>query len=245
MPIDFSIKGRIACITINRPEAMNALDDETAVQLQEALQRFKEDDSLWVAIITGAGDKAFCAGGDLGSGVGHTRSWAYGLEVWKPLIAAVNGYCLGGGLALALACDVRIASDSASFATMGTLRGIVPGGGQTQRLWRVVGLGRAMEMVLWANRINAAEALRIGLVNRVVPASDLMAAAFAWAEELCERAPLAVRAAKQAVIRGLGIDLEGALELERSLALPIRQTEDAAEGARAFAEKRRPVFQGR
>jgi enoyl-CoA hydratase/carnithine racemase len=253
-------KDKIVTITINRPDAMNAVDPETQQGLVEAWTRFRDDDNAWVAILTGAGDKAFSAGadlkklipaafakdgrgrraGDLGLG-GITR----GLSIWKPMIAAINGFCLAGGLEQALACDLRIASPNATFGLTEVRWAIMPGAGGTQRLPRTVPLAKAMEMILMAQPISADEALRVGLVNKVVPLSELLPTARAWAETICERGPLAVRAAKEAVVRGLTLPLDDGLRLEALLSATLRGTEDAAEGPRAFAEKRKPSFQGR
>ncbi len=255
-------KDRVVTITINRPEAMNAIDPETHEALVAAWTRFRDDDGAWVAILTGAGDRAFSAGADLkkmipaafsgGRGYDPVAHNAYGLggitrglEIWKPMIAAINGFCLAGGLEQALACDFRIAAEHARFGLTEVRWAIMPGAGGTQRLPRVVGLTRAMEMILTAEPIDAQEALRIGLVNRVVPLPRLMEEARALAETLCERGPLALRAAKEAVLRGLSLPLADGLRLEAFLAGTLRGTEDAAEGPRAFAEKRKPNFKAR
>jgi len=253
-------RDRVVTITINRPEAMNAIDPETQEALVQAWTRFRDDDSAWVAILTGAGDRAFSAGADLkklipstfarGGGVlGHQAPGlggiTRGLEIWKPMIAAINGYCLAGGLEQALACDLRLAAPHATFGLTEVRWAIMPGAGGTQRLPRAVPLGRAMEMILTGEPITAEEALRIGLINRIVPLPELMPAARALAEKLCERGPLALRAAKEAVIRGLSLPLADGLRLEAFLSASLRGTEDAAEGPRAFAEKRKPRFQGR
>jgi len=256
-------KGKIAIITINRPKAMNSLDGETLDGLNNAWIDFRDDPDLWVAIITGAGDKAFCAGGDLknlrryyssmtpierrekaekGPGVGGiTRN----LDIWKPIIAAINGHCLAGGLEIALACDIRIAAETATFGLTEVSRGIIPGAGGTQRLPRLISLSRSLEMILCAERIDAQEALKTGLVSRVVPAKEVMAEAIRTAERICRNAPLAVRAAKEAIYRGLDLPLAEGLRLEQFLAEPIRQTEDAKEGPKAFSEKREPRFKGK
>ncbi len=255
-------KDRVVTITINRPEAMNAIDPETHEALVAAWTRFRDDDGAWVAILTGAGDRAFSAGADLkkmipaafsgGRGYDPVAHNAYGLggitrglEIWKPMIAAINGFCLAGGLEQALACDFRIAAEHARFGLTEVRWAIMPGAGGTQRLPRVVGLTRAMEMILTAEPIDAQEALRIGLVNRVVPLPRLMEEARALAQTLCERGPLALRAAKEAVLRGLSLPLADGLRLEAFLAGTLRGTEDAAEGPRAFAEKRKPNFKAR
>lgn len=255
-------KDRVVTITINRPEAMNAIDPETHQALIEAWTRFRDDDSAWVAILTGAGDRAFSAGADLkkmipaafagGRGYNPVAHNAYGLggitrglEIWKPMIAAINGFCLAGGLEQALACDFRIAASHARFGLTEVRWAIMPGAGGTQRLPRVVGLTKALEMILTAEQIDAEEALRIGLVNKVVPLPELMPEARRLAELLCERGPLALRAAKEAVIRGLSLPLPDGLRLEAFLSGTLRGTEDAQEGPRAFAEKRKPQYKAR
>ncbi|MBI4514346.1 MAG: enoyl-CoA hydratase/isomerase family protein [Deltaproteobacteria bacterium] len=263
MAVGFENREHIAIITIDRPEARNAIDRETDQALAGAWRRFREDAELWVAVLTGAGDQAFCAGADL-RGVGEfyrsltsaERLARAGVEpglggltrnlpLWKPVIAAVNGYCLAGGFELALACDIRIAADTASFGLPEVTWGIMPGAGGTQRLPRIAPLGAALEMILTGERIAAAEAHRLGIVNRVVPQSELMPAALALAERICRNGPVAVRAAKEAVYRGLHLALDEALRLEQLLAEPVRQSEDAQEGPRAFMEKRPPRFKGR
>jgi enoyl-CoA hydratase/carnithine racemase len=257
----YTQKDKIVTITINRPEAMNAIDPETQAALVEAWTRFRDDDSTWVAILTGAGDRAFSAGADLkkmipaafGKDSGRKRHHSdpglggitRGLEIWKPMIAAVNGFCLAGGLEQALACDLRIASPNAVFGLTEVRWAIMPGAGGTQRLPRAVPLAKAMEMILMAQQITAEEAHRIGLVNTVVPLPELMPTAMRWAETLCERGPLAVRAAKEAVLRGLTMPLADGLRLEAFLSNTLRGTEDAVEGPKAFAEKRKPDFKAR
>ncbi len=255
-------KDRVVTITINRPEAMNAIDPETHQALVDAWIRFRDDEAAWVAILTGAGDKAFSAGADLkkmipaaftgGRGYNPVAHNAYGLggitrglEIWKPMIAAINGFCLAGGLEQALACDVRLAAPHARFGLTEVRWAIMPGAGGTQRLPRAVGITRALEMILTAEPIDAEEALRVGLINRIVPLPELVPAARALAEGLCARGPLALRAAKEAVIRGLSLPLPDGLRLEAFLSGTLRGTEDAAEGPRAFAEKRKPSFKAR
>jgi enoyl-CoA hydratase/carnithine racemase len=262
MPILYEQKDRLVTITINRPEAMNAIDPETHTELIEAWVRFRDDPEAWVAILTGAGEKAFSAGADLkrmipqaSGAAGPRRGRGHndyglggitrGLEIWKPMIAAVNGHALAGGLELVLACDLRVAAEHATFGLSEVRWAIMPGAGGTQRLPRAVPLAKAMEMILMAEPISAAEAYRLGLVNAVVPLPELLPTAGRWAETLCERGPLAVRAAKEAVIRGLSLPLADGLRLEAFLAGTLRGTEDAVEGPRAFAEKRKPAFKGR
>ncbi|HVL87238.1 MAG TPA: enoyl-CoA hydratase-related protein [Candidatus Thermoplasmatota archaeon] len=263
MPVRFEEKGHVAVLTIDRPEAANAIDPETHDALVAAWTRFRDDDRLRVAVLTGAGEKSFCAGADLKRmGEWYARVPAERRrEVWdrepglggitrnldpgKPTIAAVNGHCLGGGLELALACDLRYASDNATFALPETKWGILPGQGGTQRLARVVGPAHALEMILSANAIDAQRALAIGLVNRVVPARELLPAALALAETIASRAPRAVRAAREALWRGLDATLAEGLRVEQALADPLRDSEDNREARKAFAEKREPNFSGR
>ena len=262
MAILYAQQDRVVTITIHRPEAMNSIDPETDQALIEAWIRFRDDPDAWVAILTGAGEKAFSAGADLKKlipqafgaggadlGRGHNDyglgGITRGLEIWKPLIAAVNGHALAGGLELALACDLRVAAENATFGLTEVRWAIMPGAGGTQRLPRAVPLAKAMEMILMAQPITAEEAYRIGLVNKVVPLPELMPTAMAWAETLCERGPLAVRAAKEAVLRGLAMPLPDGLRLEAFLSNTLRGTEDAVEGPKAFAEKRKPSFKAR
>jgi enoyl-CoA hydratase/carnithine racemase len=258
--IHYEQQSRIVTITINRPDRMNAINPRTSEELLDAWQRFRDDPEAWVAILTGAGERAFSAGNDLvetarrnreGGALppaaqrvpfgGNTR----GLELWKPTIAAINGYCLAGGLELALACDIRIAAEHAQFGLPEVTWAIIPGAGGTQRLPRAVPLAVAMDMILTAERIDAQAALRWGLVSRVVPASELMAAAVRVAETICTRGPLAVRAAKESISRGLNMPLEHGLALEALFSRQVYTSEDAKEGPRAFAEKRTPNFQVR
>jgi enoyl-CoA hydratase/carnithine racemase len=252
--------GKIVTITINRPEAMNAIDPETHDALVQAWTRFRDDDGAWVAILTGAGDKSFSAGADLKKMIpvtfakGAARPVQHslglggitrGLEIWKPMIAAINGHCLAGGMEQALACDIRLAAPHAMFGLPEVRWGIFPGAGGTQRLPRTVSLAKAMEIILMAKNLTAAEALDAGLINAIVPAGELMATAGKWAETICERGPLAVRAAKEAILRGLTMPLADGLRLEAFLSGTLRGTEDAVEGPKAFAEKRKPNFQAR
>jgi E-phenylitaconyl-CoA hydratase len=261
--IRFECEGSIALLTIDRPKVHNALDFETSDALADAWLRFRDDDALRVAILTGAGERAFCAGADL-RGVGDfykTLTSAQrlrrseqvpglggitkNLAIDKPIIAAVNGYCLAGGLEIALACDLRIASENATFGLPEVTRGIIPGAGGTQRLPRLVGPERALDLILTGRRIDAAEAERMGLVTRVVPLGNLQQEALAVANVIAQNGPLAVRAAKAAVWRGLDAPLEEGLRLEQLLAEPVRQSEDAQEGPRSFLEKRKPEFKGK
>jgi E-phenylitaconyl-CoA hydratase len=263
MAILYEKKDKIAIITINRPEAMNAIDPETSEELGKAWLDFRDDPNLWVGILTGAGDKAFSAGADLKKMIpmlaklstferrereekfpgfgGITR----GLNIWKPIIAAINGFCLAGGMEMALSCDLRVAAEHATFGLMEVSRGIIPGAGGTQRLPRMIPIAKAMEMILMAQRIDAQEALRLGLVNRVVPLAELMPTAMKMAETISQNAPLAVRSAKEAIIRGLSTTLEEGLRLESVLQSYLLKTEDAIEGPKAFAEKRKPQYKAK
>jgi len=241
--------GHILTITIDRPEAMNALSPEMMLGLQDAVKAFLADTGLRVAVITGEGDRAFCAGADLGrvgevGGPGRPLD-LFSMEIDKPIVGAINGHALAAGLGVALLCDVRVASENATFGCMGTARGILPGAGQTKRLPDVVGLGNAMWLLLSAERIDAAEALRIGLVNRLVPRGEALPVALQMARVLASRAPLAVAATKRAALGGRTLSVPEALKLEGQQQRPLFESEDAAEGLNAFAEKREPVFKGR
>jgi enoyl-CoA hydratase/carnithine racemase len=259
MPVSTERRDKIFVITLDRPEAMNSIDADMHVQLGAAWDEFEDDSDLQVAILTGAGEKAFCAGRDLvKSAADPANDWSQRQEraqrrirltpdgIEKPVIAAVNGYCLAAGLGLALGCDLRVASENASFGTMAAKRGIVAGGGQTQRLARYMPFGIAMEMVMFGERIPAQRAYEVGLVNRLVPEGEALEAAVAWAEQLCENGPLAVRAMKQLLYEGgLGMPLADGLRLEARRYAEILETDDAKEGPRAFAEKRKAQFKGR
>jgi enoyl-CoA hydratase/carnithine racemase len=256
MSIDYKKEGKIAIFTLNRPEALNSIDPESLKELSRALTDFKTDDELMVGIITGTGDRAFSVGADIktmlpeikktrGQPSAGPPTIMRGLDLWKPMVAAINGACLGGGLEIALACDLRIASENATFGLPEVTLGLIPAWGGTQRLPRVIPLAKAAELLLTGRPINAQEAYRIGLVNKVVPLPELMPAARQMAEMLCRPAPLAVRAAKQAMIQGTSLSLEGGLELEKTLTDFLVTTEDFDEGCQAFAEKRKPVFKAR
>jgi E-phenylitaconyl-CoA hydratase len=250
-------RDHVAYVTINRPEAMNAYNDEVRRGLAQAFDDFRHDSETWVAILTGAGERAFSAGADLKEMSQRFQSgsddfWSpvppmlvRGMEVWKPIIAAVNGYCLAGGLELALACDIRIAAEHATFALTEVRRGIIPGSGGTQRLPRAVPLGIALEMLFTGDPMDAQEDWRVGLVNRVVPAAELMPAAEALARRICRNAPLSVRAVKELAYRGRNLTLEEGLREELLMVRAIRTTEDSKEGPLAFAEKREPQWKGR
>ncbi|AWB32707.1 enoyl-CoA hydratase/isomerase family protein [Orrella marina] len=258
MPLVFEVDNHVATITLNRPEAMNSIDPETRSQLHDAWIRIKTDDAIRVAILTGAGEKAFCTGSDLKKTMPPRESFAEltfgrsesdhllaGLDTDKPLICAINGYAMGGGMELALACDIRIASERAQFALSEVRIGSIPGAGGTQRLPRAIGASNAMLMLLTGDRFDAREALRVGLVSQVVPAADLMAQARAIALRIAQNAPLSVRAIKRLVYQGLDMPLPAAMDAERYVFGLLRDTEDRIEGRRAFQEKRQPEYKGR
>ena len=257
MAVDYEKEGRIAIFTINRPEAFNSMNVQAARELHEAMVDFRDDPELWVGIITGAGDRAFCAGADIKDMLPFLKEnlpdkpWAMpdtpmrGLELWKPLIAAINGVALGGGLELALSCDIRIASEKARLGVPEVTLGLIPGWGGTQRLPRVIPWCKAAELLLMGKPVDAQEAYRIGLVNKVVPPEEVMPTAREWAEVICQAGPLAVRAAKEAMVRGSSMSLEEGLRLENSLEGYCAHTEDFIEGTTAFVEKRKPDYKAK
>lgn len=252
----YEVKDRIARLTIHRPERLNALDRATVREIDRAVQAADADPAVGALILTGTGEKAFVAGADIHELASQTpiegeafaragQSVLSRLEAMgKPSIAAVNGYALGGGLELALACTLRVASESARLGLPEVSLGIIPGYGGTQRLARLVGRGRALEMILTGEPIEAREAHRIGLVNRVVPAAELLEAAEALACTLLSRGPMALRYALQAVREGLEMTQAEGLGLEAALFGLTCATDDMREGTRAFVEKRKPVFRG-
>jgi len=260
MPIIYETEGHIATFTIDRQEVMNALSPQALAEWNDALVDFRDRKELWVGIVTGAGEKAFCTGLDLrGSGPPEggppgggqqqrpampQETLVRGFELWKPLIAAINGYALGGGLEIAMACDIRIAADTAKMGLPEVTLGLMPGWGGTQRLPRLIPFSIAMEMALMGRRIDAQEALKIGLVHEVVPLAELMNAAKARAEKICESAPLAVRGVKEAIIRGYDMPLEEGLKLEPELGRKVHSSKDFVEGRKAFQEKRKPNYIG-
>lgn len=254
MKLIYDVTDKVARITINRPEAMNAMDPEVYARLSEAWIDVRDNPDVWVAIVTGAGEKAFTAGADLKSMIPRAREKAdffltqkdmilnRGLDVWKPVIAAVNGYCLAGGMTLLFATDIRIAAEHAVFEISEVKRAILPGNGGTQRALRQLPYAVAMEMLLLGRRLTAPEALAYGLINKVVPMKDLMATAEQYAGRLCENGPLALRAVKELAIRSQSVPLEHGLRLEESFQEFLRTTDDAKEGPRAFAEKRKAAY---
>ena len=248
---------RIAVLTIQRPQRLNALDARTLDELRDAFLSFQHDDQIRCVILTGAGEKAFVAGADINELAQDTpdaarRRALSGQALFdlieglgKPVIAAINGFALGGGCELAMACTIRVAADSARFGQPEINLGIIPGFAGTQRLVRLVGKSKAMEMILTGNPITAQDALAIGLVTRVVPAVDLMKEARALATELASKAPVALRYAMDAVNRGAEMPFADACQLEATLFGLVTATEDMREGTAAFLEKRKPAFTGK
>src|SRR6266581_3641299 len=247
---------RVVIITINRPEKRNALNIKTREEGAALIEELRGNDSVGVVVITGAGDKAFIAGADIAEFAGRTammqrdvmvsRSLFNAIDSFpKPVLAMINGYCLGGGCELALACDLRIASENASFGQPEINLGIIPGGGGTQRLPRLVGEGRAMELILTGDIITAEEAERLGLVNHAVSPEDLETKTMDIANRIAEMSPVALRMAKQAVKNASRTDLRAGLEAELDLFALCFASEDKEEGVRAFMEKRKPEFKGR
>ncbi|MDY6892653.1 MAG: enoyl-CoA hydratase-related protein [Chloroflexota bacterium] len=253
-------KDHLAILTFNRPDAANAMNGQMQKELAEALVDFRDDPNSWVMIITGAGERHFSSGLDLKE---FTSRLAQGLspvdpeimklpnlmfgtvDIWKPIIAAINGSCMGGGLEYALCCDIRIAADHSMLGLTEAQRGIIPGGGGMIRLPRVVAMPIAMEMMLTAKRLTAAEAKEIGLVNQVVPAAELMDAAYKMAEKILDCAPLAIQAIKEVVTKTIEMPLKEGLEKQMTIGPNVMGSQDAAEGPRAFAEKRKPQWSGK
>jgi len=252
MKVIFEKRGAVAYVTINRPEKLNACDFETYTRLAEVWTEFRDDPGLRVAIFTGAGERAFCAGSDIKSnyverlGAEKAKSpYPVLLELTKPIIAAINGHANGGGLEQALACDIRVAAEHAQFGLGEVRLGWLPGGGGTQRLPRLIPLGRALELLYTGKRIEAKEALRLGLIDYIVPMSQLITKCEEIAAEICKSAPLAVQKIKQVALRGLDLPLAEGLKLEQEMYQWLTKTEDAREGARAFAEKRPPNWKAK
>jgi len=263
MAVRYEPQGKVAWITLDRPEALNTFDRAMHVELHDAWTAFRDDPELWVAVVTGAGDRAFSAGADVrswGAPVDDPRQHPHGpgrhlwetrydwdlqggLEVWKPTIAAINGYCIGEGLTLALACDLRVASDKAIFQFPEIQIGVPTIAGAI-RAPRVIGLGAALELLLVGDRVDAARAYDMGLVNRVVPHEDLMAEAGRLAERLARNAPQAMAATKEMAYRSTTISFSDALRMGEAFRKLAGGTEDAREGVRAFREKRDAEYKG-
>ncbi len=253
MSVHVERDGKVVVVTIDRPDAMNSLTKEMLGAIDAAFSDFEADDDLWVAILTATGDRAFCTGMDLkeaiplltaGDQLGYEdptkRQFS---EVTKPIIAAINGHCIAGGLEMVAGTDLRVAVEDATFG-LGEVRwGLVPAGGSHIRIPRQIPWAIAMELLLTGDPITAQRAYEVGLVNRVVPADELMDAAFALAARICKNGPLAVRTSKEIAVRAL--DLVPGFVLEKELAKKVFASEDAKEGPKAFAEKRKPDFKGR
>jgi enoyl-CoA hydratase len=249
-------KGNIAVITINRPDKLNSLNSQVHIEGVSALDELKKDDEVRVVVITGAGPKSFVAGADIGEFAGHTpvtqramfqeRTLFNTVDSFpKPVIAMINGFCLGGGNELALACDLRVCSENARFAQPEINLGIICGGGGTQRLTRLIGEGRAMEMILTGDMIDAGTALKFGLVNHVFTAEELEAKTMEFAAKIAAKAPVALQMSKEAVKFASRSNLDEGLRREVDLFALCFSTEDKTEGVAAFLEKRKPVFKGK
>lgn len=256
MGVLFTVEDGVALITLNRPERLNAMDATAYQQLSEAWVQVRDDPDIRTAVITGAGDRAFTTGADLKSFVGKQQDlssfWLTqqgqllnrGLEVWKPVIAAVNGYCLGGGMTLLLGTDIRIASPTATFALSEVQRGVIAGNGGTQRILDQLPHAIGMEMLLTGRRLDAETAERWGLINRIVPQEELLTTSLELAREIVANAPLAVQASKEMALRSRDVDRQTGLRLEQAIGQLLQYTDDAKEGPAAFAERRSPHFKG-
>jgi len=250
------LKGSAMVLTLNRPEVMNALSSELAIDLLAAVQAADKNRNVRAIVITGAGDRAFCAGTDLKQRRTLTadEKWAQSRTGWnlnqalmhspKAVIAAIGGWCLGGGFELALFCDLRIVADDVRFGWPEMTLGAYPGSGAALMLPRIIGRAKAKELFFTARRIGAQEALSLGLVERVVPRADLLDTALAYVKEIETTSPLGLAAVKQAVNEGADLPLEQAAELDQKLRRPLEGTRDYEEGIRAHFEKRKPVFRG-
>jgi enoyl-CoA hydratase/carnithine racemase len=257
----FESRDQIAFITLNRPDSLNAMNRQMTRELVDVCQQVEDDSEIRIAIFTGAGEKAFSAGMDLKERAEtsfspierrqqkltnkiYTQARAVA-AITKPTIAAIRGYCVGGGLEFALACDLRVAADDAKLGLTEVRRGIIPGAGGTQRLTRAVGVTKAMEMCLTGDTVSGLEAKSLGLVNNAVPSADVLKTAEDLAGRILKGAPMSVAFIKEAIKKGVELPLEEGLRLEADLSALIGITEDAKEGPRAFAEKRTPVWKGK
>lgn len=258
----YEIRDRTAWVTLNRPEAMNAINQEMAREIVRVCREAEEDEDVRVVIFRGAGEKAFSAGADLkeraqgvsasvierrhvktSPGIGTPNQAVSSIS--KPTIAAIGGYAVGGGLELALACDMRIACEGSKLGLPEVRRGMIPGAGGTQRLARLIGVAKALEICLTGRLIDASEAYSVGLVSAVVPPAELVPAAERLARSILKGAPVSLRYVKEAIYKGVELPLEEGLRLEADLSALIATTEDNKEGPRAFAEKREPVWKGK
>ncbi|MER8073009.1 enoyl-CoA hydratase/isomerase family protein [Streptomyces sp. NPDC094034] len=258
MSVDMEVDAEgVATIVLNRPERLNAMDRAAYDALSEAWIRVRDDNDIRVAVVTGAGEKSFSVGADIKSFLTNGPEPEHffktqqgqilnrGLEVWKPIIAAVNGYCLGGGMTLLFATDIRVAAEHATFGLSEVKRGIFAGNGGTQRLLENLPKAIAMELLLTGDPITAQEAERWGLVNKVVPADKLMDTARDYAARIAANGPLAVQASKELVLRSRDVDLATGLRMEQAMTSVLKTSHDSQEGPKAFAEKRTPKFEGR
>jgi len=254
--ITVEVRGGVALLTINRPDKLNALNSKVHSEGVAALDELRRDDNVRVVVITGSGERSFIAGADITEFAGktpvnqrdlfHERTFFNSIDVFpKPVIAMINGFCLGGGNELALACDLRIASENARFSQPEINLGIMPGGGGTQRLTRLIGEGRAMEVILTGDMIDAQTALKFGLVNQVHPLAELEAKTMELANKIAEKAPIALQLCKEAVKFASKSNLDEGLRREIDLFAICFSTEDKEEGVSAFLEKRKPSFKGR
>ena len=254
--IIYEKKGPVAVLTINREDRLNSVNAQTSAEMATAMADFRDDRDLRVAILTGAGAKAFSTGMDLVATAQGENQIAGGqavpfggftkrMPIYKPIIAAINGFCLAGGMELALTCDIRICSPDARFGLPEVRWAIIPGAGGTQRMPRAIPQAWANYLILTGEQIDAETAMRIGLVSHIVPKEELMDRAMQIATTICERGPLAVRSAKEAIVRGQDMPLDHGMAFEDVLEARLMATEDAKEGPRAFAEKRKPAYQGR
>ncbi len=253
----FEVADGVAMITFNRPKALNAMNSETVTELADAALRCKNDEPIKVVILTGAGEKSFVAGADISQMVEMRPQDALafmelGQETWrlfetmpKPVIAAVNGFALGGGMEIAMSCDMRFASDNARFGQPEILIGVVPGWGGTQRLARLVGMGKAKELIMGGEQIDARRAYEIGLVDRVYPADQLLAETKKFASKLARLPGFALKMAKHSINFGYDLALDNGNRLEMECCAQCFSTDDQKEGMKAFLEKRKPVFKGK
>ena len=258
--IRYEQRDHVATVTLNRPEVLNAIHPPMAEELADAWERIRDDDSVWVGVLTGSGERAFCAGADLkwraeaGEAVrshnraeasGAARGFQRGRDCYKPLLAVVNGYAVGGGLELVLGCDLVVAAEHAQLGLPEARRGLLADAGGIHKLVRRLPWSAAMQLILTGELISAEEARRIGLVNQVVPAEGLQAATEQWVEAILACAPLALQAGKEAAVRGLELPLWEAVNTRFPLAERMYESEDFIEGPKAFAEKRKPVWKGK
>lgn len=254
--IIYEKKDAVATITINRESALNSIDGKTSSEMYRAWEDFRDDPEMRVAVLTGVGEKSFSTGMDLVATAKGENQFEGGrpvpfggftkrMPIYKPIIAAINGFCLAGGMELALTCDIRICTPDARFGLPEVRWAIMPGAGGTQRMPRAIPQAWANYLILTGEQMDAETAMRVGLISHIVPRDELMAKAYQIAGVICERGPLAVRAAKEAIQRGMDMPLDHGLAFEDLLLGRLFATEDAKEGPRAFAEKRKPEYKGR